>query len=54
MASVVIVVVQPLVEGGDSLGFGGVGLGIGPFLEHDAVEPFDFEFLRKVKLPEGS
>ena len=31
-----------MVEGGDSLGFGGVGLGIGPFLEHDAVEPFDF------------
>ena len=41
MASVVIVMVQPLVEGGDSLGFGGVEPGIGPSLEHYSAEPFD-------------
>src|ERR1700722_13413219 len=37
-----VVGVQPEVKGGAAFGFGGVGLGVGPFVSQGAVEPSGF------------
>jgi hypothetical protein len=39
VAAMVIVVVEPVGEGGDAVGFGGVGVRVGPFVEQGPVEP---------------
>ena len=41
-AAVVIVGVEPAGQGLAAFGFAGVGMGVGPFVKHGAVEAFDF------------
>ncbi len=41
VSAVIVVGVEPVWQGGAALGFGGVGLGVGPFVREGAVEPFD-------------
>jgi hypothetical protein len=45
VAAVVIVVVEPVGEGGDAVGFGGVGVCVGPFVEQGPAEPLDAPML---------
>ncbi len=42
VSAVIVVGVEPVWQGVAALGFGGVRLGVGPFVGESAVEPFDF------------